>query len=100
MEETIDTFLVDKHGIMHPGTIYIGLYPFLTNQVVYMMLIRIKRDLEDYLVINQDGVIDGFTKGLGKDLSLKVNSNTNIDTVCLDWKKVSRFLRKQDRKEK
>ena len=85
LHQNIAFFINDSQGNILPCNIYLSFSPYLGKEMNYICFIRLKKSVEDFILINNDGKIEGWTSHIGEVLGLKNTSSYRIQDFCRDW---------------
>ena len=81
-EESIETFLQTKKGYIKPVLVYFSIYPYFKNELIYTVIIRVANPDAEIIVLNEEGIVDGVTFGIGDCLKIPVHKKLTIYDIC------------------
>jgi len=77
------SFGYTKKGHIFPLNIYLSVYPSLKNGLLYFGILRPINEFREYILLTNNGYIDGCTEIIASQLSLNLLKNkTHISDVC------------------
>jgi len=91
LNKTIRAYLYHKDGYIREVDFYLRIHPYVTENLFLNMLIRPTPSSNEYLLLRENGDIEGATKNISQKLgltdSLRNNSYINIKTLSEElWK--------------
>jgi len=75
-----------------PANSYLNIHPFLGQGVIYIAFIREIVTAQQYIVVNEEGNIENFTKDIGLKLNLPVGTSSTKTTEMMNVSQLSREL--------
>ena len=97
---TFTSFISTKKGYVLPCSNYITIFPYVEKELIYINTIRINSSDQEYLVVNQDGVIDAYTQRIGKALNLSTKDIINLKDIISNSDVNSPLLVKEDKRRR
>jgi PAS domain S-box-containing protein len=92
MYKNLESFVLEKSGNILPCDVYISIHPHIQTIPVYIALVKPKKTLGDQIILNDEGIIEGFTKNVGKNFGLTFNGRANIKSICKDYSELSHAM--------
>ena len=72
-----------------PCITHVSMFPYIQKELVYIAAVKIVKSKLDYIIFNESGYVDAFTKGIGYILNLNCEGKTHIDNLCKNISKLN-----------
>lgn len=84
-----ENFIKGKEGDVVPCYIDVSLHPYIHDELTYICVVRLKNVEKEYLILDQNGFIEGYTRNIGRQLRIS-NKKINITDLCLSLEGMER----------
>jgi len=90
--EHIDFFVKEQDGFITPIKNKLTIYPSLENGLLFWSLMRRVDSRFDYMLVSDNGTIEGISKRLGNELGINSNEKITINNICPSLSKIEKFV--------
>jgi len=88
----IDCFTKDQNGFISPVKNMVTMYPTFENGLLFWSLMRNINSEFDYMLVGENGVIEGFSQKLQYDLWINPNEKITLNRLCPSLAKLERIM--------
>jgi len=88
----IDSFVKGYNGFIIPVKNMLIVYPCLENGLLFWSLMRTLDSDFDYMLVGDNGSIEGVSKKLQNELGINPNERNTINTICPSLGKLERVM--------
>ena len=81
-------FVRDKEGFIKQCQAYVTVSPFLTNEIIYLAVVRIISSERDYILLHE-GFVDSYTEGVAE--KFHISEGIHFSEICPNYIAKSRF---------
>ena len=91
LDKSLNLFVQNKQGNIVLISLYVTMYPYVQDQLSYMALIRIQETKTQRIILNEQGVTEGFTENIMRKLHMSATEKVPITKFCKNFEELGLY---------